>query len=161
MSIQLPPLMGDSPDLWGTTLRQWRELLTREVQSIRDEIATTDTDTQIFAIWAEENAVLSGKYVWAFGDCANTPAGGGIVIGVDCELFAVGLQTGSAGTCSVAVEKNGASTGALATTSASKTGLSAVSSPVPFVAGDVLNFQTVSASGSGSPNTVTAWLRTT
>jgi len=119
----------------------------------------------IVPIWAEENSTLSADaYEWAFGNGANTPSDGGLAIyvptGWECHIVAMSLRIGS-GTATVQAVINGVSQGSSANVAVS-TGQSAVnelSQPVELSNGDYLNFRTQAASGSSSPNVVTAWLR--
>lgn len=105
-----------------------------------------------FSIWAEENSTLvAGGNEWSFGNGAETPTSGGIVVPIDCELYA-GSFVG-AGTVSISALRNGIGVEIITST------LTTFGAPTQFSAGDILSFQTLSAVGSGTPNTVTAHFR--
>ena len=106
-----------------------------------------------FSVWAEENAGLgtSNTDEWAFGNGANTPSSQGVPVGVDCELYAGGW-VGNGGTASIGIYRNG-------TQVATVTGVNTTFTAVSFSAGDIVGFRTISSSGTGSPNTITAHFR--
>jgi hypothetical protein len=113
----------------------------------------------IFPIWAEENATLAAnQYEWAFGNGANMPNGMGVVVPFACELFAVSLCL-AAGSASVRVQHNGSDVHTI--TSSGLLSYDTLGSPVAVSAGDVVGFQTATASGTGTPNVICAWYRTT
>ena len=120
------------------------------------------TTTHYYPLWAEENSSLGANaHEWAFGNGANTPDGSGVVMPVAYEIVAMGLTTGSAGTCAVRAERTPAgsttsavfSPGAQVSTSSSRDNLVSFAAGLrpTGLAGDKVNFQTVTASGSGSP----------
>lgn len=112
-----------------------------------------------FAIWAEENGALAANaYEWAFGNGANTPNGMGVVLPFACELFAVGLSL-LQGSASVRVQHDGTTVATI--DSRADGNLLTLGTPVAAVAGDVVGFQTATATGTGTPNIVTAWYRET
>lgn len=116
-----------------------------------------------FAIWAEENAVMSSNsYAWSFGAGGGSGSSGGIVIPVSCELYALCLNTnGTAGTATVAAELDGVEVGTVSVT-ASSSAFSVLGSPVAVTAGKRINFETktVTSGTSTSGNRVTAFFRT-
>jgi hypothetical protein len=110
-----------------------------------------------FCIWAEENqALAAGATEWAFGNGADTLAAGGIPVGLPCDLFRLTAYV-NAGTATIQVLKNGTAAGEIACTAGAN---NAAITPVAYLPGDTLNFQTRLASGTSAPNTVCAWLRT-
>ena len=116
----------------------------------------------IFPIWAEENAALAaGTYEWAFGDGANTPTGQGIILPFRCGLVALTLSLfGAAARAKVEIERDGTlETDYAIDLTASNQGFQEFPLPLVFHAGSVLNFHTVTASGTAAPNVVCAWLR--
>lgn len=117
----------------------------------------------IFAIWAEENSGLGNNTAeWAFGNGANTPEDQGVPVPVACELFATAasLRQGSA---TIGIYVNGSKVAEVSNADAVggdvNRCLRTLAAPVAVSAGSVIGFRTVSASGTSSPNTVTAWLR--
>jgi len=122
----------------------------------------------LVAIWAEENSALgaANQYEWAFGNGANTPAAGGVVIYVpgdfSCEIVAMSAHIGG-GTPSATIEAvlNGTPQGAAANVVLSSTAdsVNELGTPVAVSSGDRIGFRTTSSSGTAGPCTVTAWLR--
>ncbi|CAG7581578.1 MAG: triple helix repeat-containing collagen [uncultured marine phage] len=109
-----------------------------------------------FMIWAEENSTLGNDtYEWAYGNGADTPQNGGIVIGVDCYLYSLGLKCNTTGTSTVRLEINGVDSGASVTAVAGK-GLNIISPQIAVSAGDWINFKTVLSNITSSPNQVVA-----
>lgn len=122
----------------------------------------TDNAYTIFNIWAEESATLDASSTeWAFGNGDNTPTGHGIVIPIDCELWAMSLDHENGANTIVRVIKNSDSSLSAyqVTTSGAEQGYNIFSSPLSFSAGDVLNFNTISASVGGTSGRVSAWFR--
>ena len=109
-----------------------------------------------FPIWAEENSSLGNNaYEWAYGNGANTDVNGGIVIPVNCELFAISWAVKATGG-EISVEINGVNSGTSDTITATR-GYRTFT-PVEINAGDRCNFKTITGS-SNQPNTVAAWFR--
>ncbi len=116
-------------------------------------------------VWAEENATLANNtYEWAFGNGASTSANNGITAlvpsGYTCIVKGMSLNL-NAGSAEVELEINGVSV------SRSISGDAGASNKSPAVTfgtalavnnGDRLNFKTISAAGTSSPNTVCVWL---
>lgn len=122
-----------------------------------------DPAGSIFGIWAEENSGLGNNATeWAFGNGANTPDNQGIPVPEACELFKGALSLRQ-GTATVGIYRNGTQVATVAATTAASPNnvLEDYADPVAYAAGDVCGFRTVSASGTASPNQVTAWFRTT
>ena len=111
------------------------------------------TPYSYFSVWAEENAALGASATdeWAFGNGADTPFSQGVPVGVDCELYAGGW-VGNGGTASIGIYRNG-------TLVATVTGVNTTFTAVSFSAGDIVGFRTISSSGTGTPNTITAHFR--
>jgi hypothetical protein len=123
-------------------------------QELEDSIKGT-----IFPIWAEESGGLNANdFEWAYGNGDDAQANFGIVVPVDCELFAVGLTLLN-GTGEVEVYKNGGSTGATTGTGVAGATLNNLTVPVQFLAGDNLNFRTLTTAGATNGGKVVAWLR--
>lgn len=124
---------------------------------------STDNGYTVFNIFAEESSSLnaSGGTEWAFGNGDNTPSGHGIVIPVDCELFAMSLDHEGGVNTTVRIIKNTDAT--LSTyqvvTSGSENGYNTFGTPLSFSAGDIANFRTISASSTGNSGRVSAWFR--
>ena len=122
---------------------QWKEL-------------TETGNYSYFPIWAEENSSLgNNSYEWAYGNGANTPQTGGIVIPVNCELFAISWATKGTG-AEISIEINGtnvATSDTITTTSGYRT-----FTAIEINVGDRCNFKTLTGSGN-QPNTVAAWFR--
>lgn len=141
------------------SVEYWFEFI-NAVDGSCDSPATDDLiiPGSVFPIWAEENQPLgAGATEWAYGNGADTPTTQGIPIPFNCELFKMTacLNAGSAG---IDALKNGVTAGSISAVAGSTV---ATVGPTAFVSGDVLNFQTRTASGTGSPNTVCAWFRVT
>lgn len=116
----------------------------------------------IFPIWAEENAVLAAAtYEWAFGDGANTATGLGVVLPFRCHLIALSLSlSGAAARAKVEVERDGTIESAYAIDlSASNQGFQEFPEPLLFSAGSVLNFRTLTQTGTVAGNVICAWMR--
>jgi hypothetical protein len=162
--IQLPPITGVDPGTITLSLEIWRALITRKFEEVEDSIPApsapvTDTNTQIFAIWAEENSTLGNNtWEWAYGNGANTRAGSGIVMGLDATCFALGLSLGGAANATVELEVNGVLTGDQIVLTSAQNGVNTSISTNVSV-GDVINFKTISASGTAAPCQVVAWFR--
>lgn len=107
-----------------------------------------------FTVWAEENSTLGNNALeWAFGNGANTPDSQGVVIPVDCQLYAGSLSLAS-GTATVGIYQDG-----VRVADAVNNGLTTFGTPINFVAGQTVGFRTITASGTGSPNIVHAHFR--
>lgn len=117
----------------------------------------------VFTIWAEENSTLNASGTeWAYGNGANTPADRGVVLGVASQVIAMTLSVGgTTPSASVELLKNGSATGETVSVSSANSGSATFGSGTTFAVGDVLNFRTVTASGTASPAVVTAWLERT
>ncbi len=117
----------------------------------------------IFPIWAEENSSLGNNtYEWAFGNGANTPAGGGIIIPMSCELIAMTCKcNNTTGTQEIQMVIDGTPNSTYSVTAVSGAGNVTFVTPLSLSAGTRVNFRTVSSGGTTSPNTVCAWFRTT
>ena len=116
----------------------------------------------IFPIWAEENAALAATtYEWAFGDGAATPTGEGLVLPFRCSLIALSLSlSGGAARAKVEVERDGVIESDYAIDlTASNQGFQEFFTPLQFSAGSVINFRTLTASGTAATNVVCAWMR--
>jgi hypothetical protein len=118
-------------------------------------------------IWAEENATLRNTtFEWAFGNGANMPSNQGVIAyvptGYTCAVVAMGLSLAS-GTATVEVNLNGVNQGSKAsvTVSTGASNMNELASPLTVVSGDRLNFRTLSASGTGTPNVACMWLKFT
>ncbi|MEL6122585.1 MAG: hypothetical protein AAFR14_02600 [Bacteroidota bacterium] len=122
----------------------------------------TDNGYTIFSIWAEENSSLSaGSTEWAFGNGDDTEVGSGIILPIDCELFAMSLNHRGGANTTVRIVKNSdinLTTYQIANT-AEENDYITFGTPLSFVAGDAVNFRTISASTGGNDARVTAWFR--
>lgn len=119
-------------------------------------------------ISAEENNSLNNNATeWAFGNGANTPAGGGITIyvptGYKCEVVAMTATTNTdGGNSNITLMLNGVNQGAACdVTLSGRTGVNDSFSPLDVVSGDRIGFRTVTAGINSKPNTVTVWLKYT
>ncbi len=120
----------------------------------------TDNGYTIFNVWAEESAALDGGTEWAYGNGDNTPPGHGIVIPVDCELWAMSLDHEDGTNTTVgAIQNSTLMAGYEVTTSGTEQGYNVFSTPLVFNAGDVINFETISATPTGTSGRVSAWFR--
>ncbi len=123
---------------------------------------STDNGYTIFNVFAEESSSLgAGQTEWAFGNGDNTPNGHGIVIPVDCELFAMSIDHEGGVNTTVRIIKNTDATLSTyqVTTAASESGYATFGTPLSFSAGDIANFTTISASSTGSSGRASAWFR--
>lgn len=123
---------------------------------------STDNGYTIFGVWAEEaQSLANNSYEWSFGNGDNTPNGQGIVIPVDCELFAMSLNHEGGANTTVRIVKG--TNASLSDYQVSNTGVTngynTFASPLAFGAGDVVNFTTISVSAQGTSGRVTAWFR--
>jgi hypothetical protein len=167
LSASIPDIgNGDASDI--TYDPSSSQLTSSNVQSAIDEIdgridvLELEESKSIFGIWAEENARLgTNNFEWSFGNGDETPNGSGIVVPVDCTMFAVGLDLGSNGTATVAVYINGVPSGATVTVTNGRNALNTLGIPINVSAGDVIGFRTVSGPGSNLGNRIVAWFRTT
>jgi len=116
----------------------------------------------LWPIWAEEAAALgTNAYEWAFGNGADTASGLGIVIPFRCGLVALSLSlAGGSARAKVEVEKDGAIEADYAIDlTASNQGFQEFPLPLVFHPGSVLNFRTVSNTGTATSNVICAWMR--
>lgn len=124
--------------------------------------SSTNNGFTIFNIFAEESAELgAGNREWAFGNGDNTPTGHGIVIPIDCELFAMSLDHEGGSNSTVQIIKNTDLTLSAyqVSNSGAETGYVTFGTPLSFTAGDVANFTTITASPTGTSGRVSAWFR--
>ena len=121
----------------------------------------TDNGYTIFNMWAEESGPIDGGTEWAFGNGDNTPSGHGLVIPVDCELWAMSLDhEGGVNTIVRAIHNSDASlTNYQVETAGTEQGFNVFPIPLTITAGDVVNFQTISRTDAGTSARVTAWFR--
>tara|TARA_B100001778_G_scaffold334976_1_gene350073 strand:+ start:12101 stop:14899 length:2799 start_codon:yes stop_codon:yes gene_type:complete len=124
-----------------------------------------DDNFGLIPIWAEENSTLSSAtYEWAFGNGANMPNDGGVVIPFDYEIVHMGGVNGNAsGTWTVRAERNGSTFAVAAEVSLSSersaTATFSAGSRPQGNAGDRFNFYTVTSSSSSTPCTVIAYIK--
>jgi hypothetical protein len=116
---------------------------------------------QIFPIWAQEGGGLANStYEWAFGDGTAADQDAGLVLAVDCELFAMSLNI-DAGMATVEVVKNGQVMNSYSVTVPhSNNAYRAFTTALKFSAGDRINFRTQITSGTSGPCVVAAWMKT-
>ncbi|MEM8591598.1 MAG: hypothetical protein AAGF13_03640 [Pseudomonadota bacterium] len=114
-----------------------------------------------FVIWAEEGSALgNGAFEWAFGNGANTSSGSGITLPFDCELIGASIALADDASCEVEVYRNSASSGVSISTVSARSAYSHFpEAPVPFQAGDRVNFRTLTADGAASIAQMAAWFR--
>jgi len=163
-SVDLSSLQGGSVDLHddvdvSTTTPTSGDVLAWDGSNFVPQ--ATDNGYTIFNVWAEESAALDGSTEWAYGNGDNTPAGHGIVIPLDCELWAMSLDhEGGANTTVRAIKNSDATMAAYqVTTTGAEKGYNVFGAPLVFAPGDVINFQTISASAVGASGRVSAWFR--
>jgi len=117
----------------------------------------------IFPIWAEESGALdTNQFEWAYGNGDNSQAGFGIVVPMDCELFAVGLSLNE-GNAEVEVYIDGIASGYtsdIAGAGPSNVALNLLDVPEQIAAGTVINFRTLIPVGAISGGKAVAWFRT-
>lgn len=116
---------------------------------------------QIFPIWAQEGAGLAdATYEWAFGDGTAAGQAAGLVLAVDCELFAMSLNI-DAGMATVEIVKNGqVMQDYSVTVPHSNNAYRSFATALKFSAGDRINFRTQTTSGTSGPCTACAWMKT-
>jgi hypothetical protein len=122
----------------------------------------------MYPVWAEENAALgaSNTYEWAFGNGANTPADGGVVIyvpsGWTAEVVAMSLSVGG-GTATVELVHNGTPQGSSARVvlSTGQYATDELGTPLSLSNNDYINFRTSSSSSTSGPCVATAWIKMT
>jgi len=121
--------------------------------------------TYMIPIWAEENSTLGNStYEWAFGNGANTPNDGGIMVyvpaGETCRVVAMSyVNQNNASTVDINLVVNGTPQGASARVQATSA-RTAINTGINLSIsnGDIINFFTSSASNTSGPCTVTAFL---
>lgn len=124
--------------------------------------------SSIFPVWAEENSTLgsTNTYEWAFGNGANTPAGGGVLMsvppGYTLHCYAMGIKmNNTTGSATVELLVNGTPQGSACNVAATANGgaLADVNNgtPIGIADGDLVNFMTTSSSGTSGPCVVVAW----
>lgn len=128
------------------------------------DIRSTLKKEYLVSVWAEENSGLGDNtYEWAFGNGANTPNTGGVVVyvpnGYLCYVVAMSLRIG-AGTATVELVHNGILMGGNCNVEivAGKGNVNSSFTPVQILNNDYINFRTTSAAGTSGPCIVTAWL---
>ena len=115
----------------------------------------------VFCVWAEENSDLAtNDFEWAFGNGSNTPLASGIVVPIDCDLFAMGLNVeGGSATVRVIVDSN-TSLSTYQVAASAPSGSTTFTTPLAITAGQVINFRTVASSGADTnQGRVVAWFR--
>ena len=119
----------------------------------------TQVGYSVFPIWAEESADLGASAnEGAYGNGNDTPQNMGVVIPVDCEIFAVTLSL-EGGTGTVMTTVNGVDVGAQVSTIGTL-GSTILTSPISVEQDDYINFQTVASSGADTNGgLVTVWCR--
>lgn len=116
-----------------------------------------------FGIWAEEAGPLdTNEFQYSYGNGDNAEAGFGIVVPVDCELFAVGLTLND-GNAEIEVYIDGIASGltsGIAGAGPSNAALNQLDIPHQIAAGTVINFRTLIPVGAASGGKAVAWFRT-
>lgn len=117
--------------------------------------------SNVFAIWAEENGGLGNNtFEWAFGNGANTPINGGIVIPFTCELIAMTCKANNNTSSQVIqIVVNGSPNTVYSVTALNGVGSNKFSAPLQINSGSRINFRTVLSGGASGPNTVCAWFK--
>jgi hypothetical protein len=168
----------DSGKIWGSKGRNFERMVREALDDLYAQVSNQSgsqaqepaSTTYLVPLWAEENSTLgaSNTYEWAFGNGANTPAGGGVLIyvpnGQTCAVKAMGVKmNNTSGSATVELVHNGTPQGSSARVVATSNGgaLSELSTPLSISNGDMLNFLTSSSSGTSSPCTAVAWLEYT
>lgn len=119
------------------------------------KIQVLERGAAVIPVWAEENAPLNpGSYEWAFGNGANCPNNQGVVMYQNAQLIAFSASL-AAGSASIAVEHGG--TTVFTATNVTGSYYETLANPVAISAGQSINFRTVTQTGTGTPNIVTAW----
>ncbi len=150
---------------------------TADITTNADKIATNSQDigtnatdiTELqgaysyFPIWAEDSAALTVGHTWSFGNGCETPAGSGIVLPVDCELYAITADVPDGTGIKIAVayrSPSGTNLGDLADTGTFSTNVNNVlSAAVTAEAGNIINFYTLAVTTGGTSGRVCAWFR--
>jgi len=121
-------------------------------------------NTYMTQVWAEENSALSNTtYEWAYGNGASTGSTGGVTMyvepGYTCALVAM-TSTLRQGTAEIEFVLNGNPQGSSASVSG---GAGSNSNTMNLVVanGDLVNFRTLTQSGTGGPNTICAYFKFT
>ncbi len=116
-----------------------------------------DTAYSYFPVWAEESSTISaGATEYAYGNGDDTPLASGIVIGIDCELYAAGGEAEASTGVNLEVIKNGSS---VAETGVFSSNTVVGVTPVSYSAGDIVNFRTKAVTTSGASCRPVAWFR--
>jgi len=121
--------------------------VSKDVRSALEELTVTPNEFGIFAIWAEENGGLANNSLeFSFGN--GSTGNIGVTIPVNARLFAVSYQAETSGTnTEIAVTQNNTN---VATTGlqSNNSGFVELPAPVQYIAGDVVNFRTVTGGGA-------------
>ena len=153
--IDLDNVGGDSLPPGGDT----GDFLSKASAADSDvEWTTFEAGYTYFPIWAEDSSTIAaGATEYAYGNGDETPAASGIVIGVDCELFACGGEAEASTGVNLEVLKNG---GAVAETGLfDSNGITQLVTPISILAGDIINFRTKAVGSSGASCRPVAWFR--
>lgn len=115
-----------------------------------------DNGFTIFPIWAEESGGLSNNNAqWSFGNGSTGFIG--IPLGIDCELFAIGINATAVGTSvSINVQRNGAN---VATPNFTANNQVIAITAIPYNQGQLLSFETNTEIGAWANVRVVAWMR--
>lgn len=118
----------------------------------------TDSAYSYFPVWAEESATIAaGATEYAYGNGDDTPLTSGIVIGIDCELFACGGENEAGTGVNLEVIKSGVSVAETGVFSSNT--ITVLGSVVSYSAGDLVNFRTKAVTSSGASCRPVAWFR--
>ena len=155
-------LGGSNTDLVNATGEFFPTVNSPNVSAASASIAAPPDLTNLgsytyFPIWAEESGALNaGATEFSFGNGDETPANSGIVMAIDAELFAVAIEGEGGSNLSAGALQNG--TLVAQNLPVSSSGFTLLGSPVQYLAGDVFNLMTVSATGALSGRSV-GWFR--
>ena len=143
---------GLATPITATELNTALKKITESFYNKVDDVPPTDNEYTVFCVWAEENADLAaGAQEWGFGSGDETPLASGIVLPLDCELFAMGLNVeGGTATVRTVVNDDIDLADYEVSVTQAPTGFSSFSSVLQINAGDVINFRTIASSGTNT-----------
>lgn len=115
-----------------------------------------DNGFTIFPVWAEESGGLSnGNPQWSFGNGATGFIG--IPMAIDCELFAISINADTPATSvSIDIKRDGT---VVSTPNFTANNQVISITAIPYVQGELLNFETNTEVGAWSDVRVCAWMR--
>jgi len=143
---------GASVPITGDLLNEALKEITESYYNKADDVIE-DPKYSVFCIWAEENADLTtgASNEWSFGNGDPIAGDDGIVIPIDCELFAMGLDlVGGNATVRSVIDANNNLEDYQVTVTSTSLAYETFAEPLQINAGSALRFRTISSSGTNT-----------